>query len=71
MKKSKIALCKTHYEDFINWPESYKFDIEKSNINDCYYCEINRRAAITLDSVIMASTVLKDEECSTGICPVR
>lgn len=69
--KHKISLCKIHYNEFIGWEESHKFEIKMVPISECYYCEQSRENSISLDSVITNYNSVTDDDCVSGVCPVR
>ena len=69
-----LSVCKKHYEGLKEWKDETgdgkNIKLVRSNINDCYYCKANRLNAVSLESVINLNNDLEDE-CSSGVCPVR
>ena len=70
----KLTLCKKHEEGFKKWKDETgdgkNVEVIRSSINDCYYCKANRTNAVSLESVRILNNDLEDE-CSSGVCPVR
>lgn len=68
----KITLCKKCYEDFIKSDVSERFEVNKSTISECEFCkERLEKVTDSYNTTNGQEHDIGDDECESGVCPVR